>query len=198
MIGRMLHLFQKPMEHRDAFFRRRERCITMAIKTHSRAEWGRLRRFRWLTFAGHVQRADDDHDVRRIVSWRDSRWWAAYSNNLPAKRHGQKGRRPADKSLPCRQGLAIQRALQKLRIRPCWPSIATALQDAGAHDPNNMSWQDKPQVRRAWRAFARWAAFRAELSLYTDPMHACTHIPPFDHLGPLLFSLFVALDRGCD
>lgn len=100
MIGRMLHLFQKPMEHKDAFFRRRERCITVAINTHCRAEWGRLRRFRWRTFAGHVQRADDDHDVRRILSWRDSRWWTAYSNNLPAKRGGHKGRRPADKSLP--------------------------------------------------------------------------------------------------
>lgn len=163
MIGRMLHLFQKPMEPRDAFFRRRESCITMAIKTHCRAEWGRLQRFRWLTYAGHIQRADDDHDVRRIVSWRDSRWWAAYSRNLPEKRGGQKGRRPADKSLPCRHEVAIQRAFRSLHMRPCWPSIETALHDAGVHDPNNMLWQDMAQIRGAWRAFARWTAFRAEL-----------------------------------
>lgn len=55
MIGRMLCLFQRPREPREAFFHRRERCITVAVKTHCRAEWGRLQRFRWLTFAGHTQ-----------------------------------------------------------------------------------------------------------------------------------------------
>lgn len=35
MIGRMLHLFQRPRERRGAFFRRRERCVTAAIRSHA-------------------------------------------------------------------------------------------------------------------------------------------------------------------
>lgn len=164
MIGRMLKIFQKPKETHCDFFRRRERCRTAAITTHCRAKWGQLQRFRWLTFAGHVQRADDSHDVKRITSWRDSHWWASYRERLPAKRGGQKGRRPADKSLPFRQEVAIRRAMHKLRDRPCGPSIAAALRQARVERADKtMPRQDMTQIRGAWRAFARWAAFRAEL-----------------------------------
>lgn len=162
MLGRMLHLFQRPREARDAFFRRRERCISAAIKQHCRAEWGRLQRFRFLTFAGHIQRTTDEHDVRRIVTWRDSRWWETYRSSLPAKRGGQRGRRPANKSLPCRQEVGIHNTLQNLRTRACWPNIRDALMNAGITDPEIMHWKDMATIRGAWRAFARWAAFKAE------------------------------------
>lgn len=62
------------------------------------------------------------------------------------------------------QEVAIQRALQRFRERPSWPSIANALHHAGVEQADDtMPWQDMALVRAAWRAFARWAAFRAEM-----------------------------------
>lgn len=160
VVGRMLRVSQRSAEPHADVFRRRQRCVTGAIKRYARGQWGKIQKYRYFGFRGHVERLGEEHDVGRVACWRNSERWSDYKAGLPAKTGGQQGPRPQDRSNPCRDESPMQKALEHAQSKPWWNALEAALLGAGLQ---RISWQAIAQIRGAWRAFGRRAAFRTRM-----------------------------------
>lgn len=161
MVGRALLVGRRPQELLPDFFRRRERCISGAIRRHARGIWSELSRFRTFTFAGHVARlAPADHMAAQTLACSSDQWWEKYKEALPPKTGGQIGRRAANKGIPGMQAAPFRDNFDLLRSTARGRDILKQAAAELGDWPGN--WQRLAQARNAWRSFAREVCVSAQ------------------------------------
>lgn len=162
LVHRWLQVPQRAREDLRDFLRRHERISSRVIAHISRADWGRLQRYRVFTFAGHMARLQTpSHAAATVLQWRDDRSWAAYRDKLPPRTGGQPGRRaprmfvPGAVEQPFREALDLGRTAPE--ARHIWRTIRQEMRSTP------QDWREVAQNRAVWRAFSRWCCFEREL-----------------------------------
>lgn len=161
MISRVLHIFKRPAEALEESSRRKERITSKAIEKHSGGKWSQLQRYRSLSLAGHIARlSPSQHMAAKVFKWRGAEWWDAYQTHLPPLGGRQVGRR-ALQGRPLRAERALLDAFVKLRTSRIFEAIRRKFE---AEEGTSLkSWTVLARCREAYRAFARWCAFKKRI-----------------------------------
>lgn len=122
MLGYNLQVPKRPSENVESYMKRRERLVSKTLRTHCRAAWGDIQRYRFFSFLGHVaRRPSASHLCALVHRWRGSEWWQEYMKHLPDKQKNQPGRRAPYKGRPMpteRPLIDAWATLQKTKMFP--------------------------------------------------------------------------------
>lgn len=159
MVGRALLIGRRSGELLEDFFRRRERCISGAIRRHTRGLWSELCHCRMFTFAGHAARlAPAEHMSAQTLAWPSDQWWSGYKETLPPKAGGQIGRRAADRGTPGILEAPFRDAFELMRNSASGRSILQKAASELGDWPRD--WRRLAQAREVWRLFSRHICLR--------------------------------------
>lgn len=158
----LLHAPRRSEDNLTDYCRRQERIVTVTIQKHCRAVWGEVPRYRFYSFLGHNARLSPSTHMCSIVSfWRSSDWWQEYSTRLPDKQKRQPGRRAPHRGRPMPMERSIDEDFKTLQKARFFPRIQQKCFGENQRMPR--TWRILAQCCEAYRAFARWCAFKRKL-----------------------------------